>query len=255
MAEFQSYYYEKGLKEIMNPHPLKPFKDDWASWGTKTTRFTELVYIGDEKNITLYFQPIDDKQVSFSDKNKQMSPVENPCYFSLSGESEFEKIFRAILLAYLEPLVYYKKAELSFAEILKAVILVEQVKQPEQDLGEFLRETCTRPLGFLKKFQVLEKPEFLEPSTIKLIEPATKWSGGNSKPAGQTELEKAKDRLQLLQEHLCVANLEELWNLILADKSLEVSFTELSVLSYGLAMGYELAYTELLGMAKAKKAK
>ncbi|HCA95922.1 MAG TPA: hypothetical protein DEP38_15250 [Cyanobacteria bacterium UBA9226] len=246
MAEFASYYYEKGTKEIMSPHPLKPFKGDWNSWNSKTIRFQELAYIGDEKNITLYFKPIDDKQASFSNKEKQVSPVENPCYFSLSGESEFEKIFRSILLAYLEPFTCYGKNELALGDILKATILVEQVKSPEQDLSDFLLHTCTKPLGFLKKFKKLESPEFLTQEMIKLIEPTeNKWSGSSSK--GQTELEKAKDRVALLKEYLHSESLDDVWNLVLGGES--ISFNEMSIISYGLAMGYESAWQELLRRA------
>lgn len=254
MTEFVTYYYERGLKEIMNPHPLKPYKDDWNRWNSKVIRFTELAFVGDEKNVTLYFKPVDDKQAGFSNKEKEVVPVEHPCYFSLGGDSDFEKVFRGVLLSYLEPLTCYAKNELTLGDILKAVILVEQVKAPEQDLSEFLTQVCVKPLGFLKKFKKLEEPKFLTPDKIKLIEPSDNKSSHSTYAKGQTELEKAKDRIASLKEYLHSETLDDVWNLVIGEGG-SLSFNEMSVISYGLAMGYEAAWQELLKVAQANQSR
>ena len=119
MAEFISSYHEKFNPKIKQPHRIRLFELGKFVPIGRFIRFQELAYTGNEENITLYWVPIDDKQIAFVNGYDEI-PITGVCYCPINGNSKYQEAFRLLLCELLKPLTIYQDGELMLDKIIVA---------------------------------------------------------------------------------------------------------------------------------------
>lgn len=190
MAEFEIKYHAQYCKELKSPHQLKPFGNppNWGQWLTKTLRFKELVFTGDSDNITLYFLP-ENGQINWIGENGDTKEVSTPMYISFSGDGDYEKGARFLLLNFLEKNTHYSEGEFSLG-----IFSTVGSTLKELDDGDDKKQAITIGMKRTLKNFIFEKLDENDwgIKDVKVI--------GKSNYNNQQKTEEAKARLAMLLE-------------------------------------------------------